>query len=457
MPRRARTTRNLEALPPGSVRRAGKDLPTAQSRRQGAFERARTQERWRRRLKIAGISAGALVLLVAVALGVTYLQLRAGLSSGLAADPRIREVLDPTGGLSREPFYLLILGSDRREGEEVARSDTIILARIDMRENTVSMLSIPRDTRVNIPGHGMNKINAASALGGTSLMIETVREFTDLPVNHYLGIDFRGFKEIVDALGGVWIDVPMHIDDRQAASEFPEARVIEAGRQKLDGKHALTFVRARYSLPRQDLDRIENQQLFIRALVEQATGERNPLRLKVLGDATGGSIDTDLDVGQLIAVGRKLSGSLDMLDMAVVPVEPQRIEGVSYVVADDAELAVLIERMRQGQPMLPEEEESEPTVDRSSVSVTIHNGSGLAGVAGAAAARLEARDYAVGEVGNANQFVYDETLVVYQEGGAEIAALLVSDLGKGRAVAARGMYSFQTDILVVVGKDWGDH
>jgi polyisoprenyl-teichoic acid--peptidoglycan teichoic acid transferase len=393
------------------------------------------------------------VLLLA---GVTFLQIRAGLGSGLAADPRIREVLDPTGGLSREPFYLLILGSDRREGEEVARSDTIILARVDMKESQVSMLSIPRDTRAEIPGHGTNKINAASVLGGTSLMIEAVRAYTGLPVNHYLEVDFRGFKEMVDALDGVWVDVPMSIDDRQAASEYPEARVIAAGRQKLDGKHALTFVRARYSLPRQDLDRIENQQLFIRAVISQATDERNPLRLKALGEAAGRSVDTDLDVAQLIAVARQLSGSLETLDMAVVPSEPTRIGGVSYVVSDPDVLSGIVERMRAGEPMEPLSEPETPEVDRSSVSITIHNGSGLSGVAAAAAARLEARGFAVGEVGNANQFVYDETLVVYRDGGAEVAELVTADLGKGRAVASRGMYSFTSDILVVVGKDWAE-
>lgn len=452
--RRARRPQSVDSLPPGSVRRSGRDLPENRTVRRGWLDRARGVDRRLRWLKVAGVGLGVLVLVLAALTGVTYLQIRAGLNSGLAADPRIRDVLDPTGGLSREPFYLLLLGSDRREGEEVARSDTIILARIDMQTSSVSLLSIPRDTRADIPGHGVQKINSASALGGTSLMIEAVQAFTGLPVHHYIDINFGGFKEIVDALGGVWVDVPMRIDDRRAASEYPEAQVVEAGQQRLDGKHALTFVRARYSLPRQDLDRIANQQLFIRAVASQATAERNPLRLRALADAAASSLDTDLAIGQLVAVGKRLSDDLGMFDMAVVPGEPEMIDGVSYVVADGAELAVMLERMSRGEPMEPDIEPSEEPMDPSTVTVTIHNGSGVSGVAAAAAARLEARGFVIEEVGNANRFVYDDTLVVYRDGDGRTAETIAADLGRGRAVESRGMYSFNTDVLVVVGKDW---
>lgn len=441
---------------PGATKRGAAPQGNV-SRRQGAFERARVAERRRRRFRIAGITAGVLVGIVALTILVTYIQVRAGLRSGLAADPRIQEVLDPVGSLGREPFYMLILGSDQREGDEVGRPDTIILARIDVPAKTVSMLSIPRDTRVEIPGHGTGKINAAGALGGTSLMIETVRDLTGLPVNHYLQLDFFGFKDMVDALGGVWVDVPMRIDDRRAASEFPEARVIEAGRQKLDGKHALTFVRARYDLPRQDLDRIANQQLFLRAVIDETLSERNPLRIKALADASARSMDTDLDIGKLALVGRSLAGSLDNLDMAVVPGEPRMVGGVSYVIADEPALAEMVGRMRQGQPMIPSEDDGQPVaVNPVSVSVTVHNGAGVSGVASAASVRLEAHGFNIAEVGNANQYVYDETLVVYKTGGEDAANLVAGTLGKGRPVPARGMYAFNTDILVVVGKDWAD-
>jgi len=403
---------------------------------------------------MVGVAAGALLGLAIITVSVTYIQVRAGLQSGLASDPRIRDVLDPAGDLGREPFYLLILGTDRREGEGAGRPDTIILARIDAKAKTIAMLSIPRDTRAEIPGHGTKKINAAGSLGGASLMIETVKELTGVPVNHYMEIDFYGFKDVVDSLGGVWVNVPMRIDDRRAASEYPEARIIEAGRQLLDGKHALTFVRARYSLPRQDLDRIANQQIFLRALVEQALAERNPLRIKSLAESGARSIDTDLDIGQLAAVARALSGALDDVDMAVVPGEAQVIGGASYVVADTVALADMTARMQAGQPMTLVQDDT-VDIDPASVTVTIHNGAGVPGVAAAASARLKANGFDVGEVGNANQFVYDETLVVYRTGGEATAQLVTGVLGKGKPVPSRGMYAFQTDILVVVGKDWG--
>src|SRR5450759_139544 len=159
-----------------------------------------------------------------------------------------------------EPFYMVIMGEDTRPGEKQARSDTLIVAHVDPQLKKVAMMSIPRDSRVTIPGHGTDKINSAAQIGGPALTIKTVTAFTGLPITHYVVLDFNGFKSIVDAMGGVTIDVPFRINDPMAANHVKSAQVIEKGVQKLDGAHALTFVRARHQFPSQDIQRIANQQ-----------------------------------------------------------------------------------------------------------------------------------------------------------------------------------------------------
>ncbi|WP_027940643.1 LCP family protein [Amycolatopsis taiwanensis] len=172
----------------------------------------------------------------------------------------------------------LIVGSDSREGltpeqeKQLAtgdakaasgkRTDTIMIAHLPDNSTKPTLLSLPRDSQVTIPGHGKNKINAAFTLGGPPLLVQTVEQATGLHIDHYAEIGFGGFANIVDAIGGVdmCIDKPMHDDFTNIS--------IPTGCQKLDGAHALGFVRMRHSdaTPRSDLDRVENQRKFMGAL-----------------------------------------------------------------------------------------------------------------------------------------------------------------------------------------------
>jgi LCP family protein required for cell wall assembly len=176
----------------------------------------------------------------------------------------------------------LIVGSDSRDGLTPAqeaqlatgdsaaagggsRTDTIMVAHLTDNSTKPTLLSLPRDSQVTIPGHGKNKINAAFSLGGPSLLVQTVEQATGLHIDHYAEIGFGGFANIVDAIGGVDMCVPTEMHD-----DFTNI-TIPAGCQKLDGAHALGFVRMRHSdaTPRSDLDRVENQRKFIGALVSQ--------------------------------------------------------------------------------------------------------------------------------------------------------------------------------------------
>jgi anionic cell wall polymer biosynthesis LytR-Cps2A-Psr (LCP) family protein len=160
-----------------------------------------------------GIAAvvGVLVLAGAVYGFFWYRSVDSNMRRATLDDAKLNDALDDRSDEPKEPFTILLTGNDARKGEEVARADTIILAKVDPKAKKIWMLSIPRDTRVEIPGHGVNKINAARELGGAddgdALLIETVKQFTGIPVNYYMEVSFLGFVKAVDTVGGLWIDV----------------------------------------------------------------------------------------------------------------------------------------------------------------------------------------------------------------------------------------------------------
>lgn len=172
----------------------------------------------------------------------------------------------------------LIVGSDSREGLSEKqqsnlstgdaggkRTDTIMVAHIPDNDTAPTLLSLPRDSQVSIPGHGTNKINAAFSFGGAPLLAKTVEQATGLRIDHYAEIGFGGFANVVDAIGGVEIDIPQEMHDTLTGVTIP------AGHQELNGAQALGFVRMRHSeaTPRSDLDRVANQRKFIGALVNE--------------------------------------------------------------------------------------------------------------------------------------------------------------------------------------------
>lgn len=229
----------------------------------------------------------------------------------------------------------LIVGSDSREGltdEEKAklttgdaagkRTDTIMVAHIPDNDTPPTLLSLPRDSNVEIPGHGVSKINAAFSLGGAPLMVKTVEGATKLRIDHYAEISFAGFAGIVDAVGGVEMDIPTEMHDTKTGATIP------AGRQKLDGVQALAFVRMRYSssTPRSDLDRVVNQRKFIGALageISSAGTLLNPFDLfPVIGEITDALIvDEEDHLHNLASLGFAMSGISDGSTVATtVPV-----------------------------------------------------------------------------------------------------------------------------------------
>lgn len=463
-PRKSRALRAIDA----GRGTGGQRLSDARPRRQGPLEaaparlkaeRERRRSRLRRVATIAAVALG-LVLLAGVAGALAYVRWLEGTMAPEVLTKKLQTSLDKAP--PQKPFNVLLIGADKRKKDKIGRADTMILARVDPKNKKIWMLSIPRDTRAEIDGQGAAKINQAYAYGGPEGAIEAVRDLTGVPVHHYVQVDFRGFVKAVDALGGVWIDVPVEIDDYAASSHSYKHRAqhIDAGYQLLDGEHALTFARARHQFIDQDFSRMKNQQLFFKALADQVARPENITRLPKIVSAIAPYVKTDMKLMDLIRTAQALrDAGAKSVYTATVPGEWRN----PYVWTDEDELDELIDRMNAGvsfdatatpAPSTKGDAAAAPAKKPADISVTVRNGAGIAGCAKQASSILKAQAFDVGEVGNANQFVYDETLVVYKTDRPS-AELVAATLPPGtKVVESRGMYSFTSDVLVVIGKDW---
>ena len=219
------------------------------SRGSARSDYSRTRAKKNRREKIVGAVLAAIAALV-IGVGGAALAYVGVLNGKLTGDvgADLEGVLADVKAPS-EPFYVLLMGVDKSQARSESaeyegdnfRSDSMILTRVDPSEKKMTLISIVRDTYVDIDGYGKNKINAAHALGGPALTVKTVSEFAGVPISHYAEIDFDGFKAAVDALGGIDVDVPMEIDDVDAGG------YVAAGPQTLNGDQALILCRARHA------------------------------------------------------------------------------------------------------------------------------------------------------------------------------------------------------------------
>jgi LCP family protein required for cell wall assembly len=212
---------------------------------------------------------------------------------------------DSRNDLSPQQQAELSTGGDTGNG----RTDTIVLVHMPGLGSSVptTLVSIPRDSYVPIPGQGRDKINAAFAVGGPQLLVQTVEQATGIRLDHYAEIGFGGFAAVVDAVGGVAMCLKEPMNDPLAGIDLP------AGCQKLDGRNALGYVRSR-ATPRADLDRMVNQRQFMAALVHRAASPAvwlNPFRWYSVASSTSGAltVDTGTHVWDLARLGVALHGS----------------------------------------------------------------------------------------------------------------------------------------------------
>ncbi|QNB47023.1 hypothetical protein BR63_12325 [Thermanaerosceptrum fracticalcis] len=237
---------------------------------------------------------------------------------------------------SENILNILLLGVDQRKNES-ARSDTIILASFNLEDKEVHLLSIPRDTKVDIPGKGSYKINHADAVGGPELAVTTVEKFLDVPVHYYVQTNFEGFRKAIDILGGVTINVEQRM-------YLPEEDInLKAGLQKLNGYDALAYVRWR-SDGKGDIGRIERQQKFFKALAQQAVSFSTVWKIPELVEELNKYVKTDMPVSKMITLANKFRDIKNIkLETHMVPGAPVGdAVTASYWIADRQALAKLM-------------------------------------------------------------------------------------------------------------------
>jgi len=267
---------------------------------------------------------------------------RAG--GGEAAEPgSFPGVEDPAffpqeGPLSSRPFNVLILGLDHglgrpQEGNE--RSDVIIIAHVDEAKQKACLLSIPRDSYVQIPGHGRKKINEAYALGGPQLAVKTVEQLTGMKMRNYLVLDFDEFRWVVDLFGGVEVTLERPISD-------PKLGYIPAGHQHLNGDRALIMARSR-DYPQGDLERVRQQQrIIVQALYKGRQMAADPGAAWFLYVALS-RLETDVTPGEAIRLAREFA-SFPVVDVegGVAPGRGDMVGGASVYLLDDSKLRSLV-------------------------------------------------------------------------------------------------------------------
>ena len=245
-----------------------------------------------------------------------------------------------------EPFTMLLLGSDERAEDitQGARTDTNILCRIDPTTNTVSLLSIPRDTQIYVAGVGQTKFNSAYAYGGVATTIKAVKDLCDVDVDHYAEIDFEGLVDLIDAVGGIDVEVDELIDDPDAGDI-----VIEPGLQHLDGEAALVFARSRAYFDG-DYTRQANQRKVIMALAYKML-ESPASELMGVIQASTKFLTTDMSVDDILSVADQMRHNNDYpikIYSANIPSYPADIAGISWVIADQNDLDAMMEVFNAG-------------------------------------------------------------------------------------------------------------
>lgn len=415
--------------------------------------------RIRRTLLLIGVLLAALIALF-------YWQFAAAVAPLIVADARpFPPINPPATGVN-----VLLIGVDERPDhpEEGVRSDTLIVVHLDTVGRRVSLLSIPRDTRVDVRDIGPAKINVAyghgyaaarklygeettPAQGGMALAAETVGQFLNLPIHYTAQINFEGFARVIDALGGVTIDVPRRIvDDAYPTPDFGTVRVeFEPGPQRMDGARALIYARTRHA--DSDFGRAERQQQVIRAIVDELRA-RGPigaaLLLPALGQALDGAFTTTMPLSRpdmLLGMAWIATG----LDPAAIgqhriapDTAPNFREIGSDILWDPADVREVVRDFL-----------ATPGVETEAARIQVLNGAGIAGLARRVSGELESAGFTVVPAADAPRSDLPRTIVYDVTGkpatARRLAALLNAEIRRGPPDGLNPT----VDIIVVLGRD----
>ncbi|MGE7763727.1 LCP family protein [Peribacillus sp. NPDC096540] len=232
---------------------------------------------------------------------------------------------------SQDPFSLLILGVDERKNDK-GRSDTMIVMTINPKQESIELLSLPRDTRTEIIGKGTNdKMNHAYAYGGVNMSINTVEAYLDIPIDYYVKMNMEGFQDIVNAVGGVTVDNDMDLAYKGYS--------FKKGTIDLDGKEALIYSRIRKEDPRGDYGRQMRQRQVIQAVMKKGASLSTLTNYDDIFEALGKNVETNLTFNEMLSIQKNYKSSLKKIDQYTLEGENQKIDGIWYnIVSEETKL-----------------------------------------------------------------------------------------------------------------------
>ncbi len=370
--------------------------------------------------------------------------------------------VDDRSGLTRKQENELHVG----HGDYgAARTDTIMLIRIAPGGGGATAVSLPRDSWLSIPAYTdtngkphdatQDRINTLLERGGAALMIKTLEGITNLRIDHFVSINFAGFLNMVDAVGGVPMCIPKALHDTSAGLD------LTAGQHVLSGRQALAYVRARHI--DSDFGRMQRQQRFLSSMAQRAMSAGtllNPLKLNNFIDATMSSITTDETLGRDAIMNLALrfrSLKLSKIHFLTVPIGNgnARVNGNSVVLWNDKEAKKLFTRMANDWPIVnaatTTTTTSTLTAAPGTIKITVLNATAVSGLARKAAESLAKVGFGFeGQPGNAPSTAAATTLITYPKSAAEAVKTLAASI----PFAKLSEQANATGITVLVGKDW---
>lgn len=391
-----------------------------------------------------------LVLCIGIGTGTTLYNYLSGFSKGLKKDP---DAVKPYVAKGKdEPVNILVMGVDigivgATEDNNHRRTDTIMLVNYNPINDGVNVVSIPRDTLIMIKGKNQ-KINAANAIGGTSYLIDAVEQMLDLKINYYGKVDYSGFREFIDIIGGVDLKIPFRMDyddpGQNLHIHFKKDEVVH-----LDGKKAEEFFRWRKNndgtgLADGDLGRIENQHVFIEKVIDKFKSTTILPRVPALLQAIPKYAETNMDAEAILKYGSAmLTVNKENIRMMTLQGDLADIDGVSYLIYDARKNDKLLSTIHK--------DENIDNMQRDKLNVQVLNGTKKEGLAGNLSENLKRKGYVTVTAGNGSKT--SKTTVTVYGLNKNYIDLIKDDLGVTNIVYSeekKGNY----DVVVLLGEDY---
>ncbi|QKY70407.1 LCP family protein [Lentibacillus sp. CBA3610] len=286
-----------------------------------------------------------LIIFLLMTGGVGYMIVQTYTAASESYDDLDREksdLRDEAVSVSDDPISILLLGvEDYSTNGDNGRTDTMMVATFNPDNEKLQLLSLPRDTMVEIADRGtQEKIAHAHAYGGKEMAIKTVEQFLDIPIDYYAAVNFDAFTNVVDILGGIEVDVPFDFTQRTIRESGNEDLQFTEGPMQLNGEEALAFARMRKQDPRGDIGRNERQQQVIEAIIDKATSLSTVTKVDDLAQEVGSNVKTNMKISEGLGFYREYSDfSTSNIEKLSYDTQTQTINGIDYEIPNEQSLA----------------------------------------------------------------------------------------------------------------------